>query len=71
MIADYDSWEYPLWQMGRTGGLTFVHTGASRAPDARDVPCLWIGLDPAPDWRPSPQLRLLWQQPPLSLWQAP
>jgi hypothetical protein len=71
MIADYDSWEYPLWQMGRTGGLTFVHTGARRAPDARDVPCLWIGLDPAPDWRPSPQLRLLWQQPPLSLWQAP
>jgi hypothetical protein len=69
LFADYDSWEYPLWQMGRAAGLTFAHAGVPRRPHDRGGPCLWIGLDPAPEWRPSNQLHLLWQDGPLSLWQ--
>jgi hypothetical protein len=55
--------------MGRRGGLTFVHAGARHDPPDRGRPCLWIGLDPAPEWRPPSQFHLLWQDGPFSLWQ--
>jgi len=80
LFADYDSWEYPLWALGRssrvrlkpdtTGPLTFVHEGAARGttrPPGRNA-CLWIGLDPAPEWRPPAQLHAIWRDGPFSLW---
>ena len=71
MVADYDSWEYPLWAMGHPAGLTFVHMGAARGttrPRGGD-PCLLIGLDPPPGWQAPRQLHLLWHDGPLWLWQ--
>jgi len=70
LVADYDSWEYPLWALGRPTGLRFSHQPRSlRAPLAPDADaCLWIGLDPPPELRPPSSLHLLWQEPPLSLW---
>lgn len=71
LVADYDSWEYPLWSLGRSAGLTFVHKGAARGLAALPQgggPCLWIGLDPPPEWRPPSYLHLIWHDGPLSLW---
>ena len=70
LFADYDSWEYPLWSLGRSSGLTFVHEGAARGAvlSQGSGPCLWIGLAPPPEWKPPDHLRLIWRNGPLSLW---
>jgi hypothetical protein len=71
LFADYDSWEYPLWSLGRSSGLTFVHEGAARGAAVLSQgsgPCLWIGLAPPPEWKPPNHLRLIWRNGPLSLW---
>ncbi len=70
LFADYDSWEYPLWAMGRSSGLTFTHEGAMRGttrPSGTNA-CAWIGLDPAPEWRPPNTLRPIWHEGPFSIW---
>jgi hypothetical protein len=71
MVADYDSWEYPLWALGRPAGLTFVHMGAARGTTRPrgGEPCLLIGLDPPPGWQAPRQLHLIWHDGPLWLWQ--
>lgn len=70
LFADYDSWEYPLWALGRAAGLTFVHEGAERGttrPSGANA-CVWIGLDPAPEWRPPSGLHAVWHEGPFSIW---
>jgi len=72
LFAEYDSWEYPLWSLGRPAGLTFVHEAAAGGTPARPQgggPCLWIGLEPPPEWRAPSHLHLRWRDGPLSLWQ--
>ena len=70
LFADYDSWEYPLWALGRSSGLTFLHEGAARGTTRPSGPnaCVWIGLDPAPEWRPPNRLRAIWHEGPFSIW---
>lgn len=70
LFADYDSWEYPLWVMGKSSALTFVHEGTMRGttrPSGTNA-CAWIGLDPAPEWRPPTGLHVIWHEGPFSVW---
>ena len=70
LFADYDSWEYPLWVMGKSSALTFVHEGTMRGttrPSGANA-CAWIGLDPAPEWRPPTGLHAIWHEGPFSIW---
>jgi hypothetical protein len=67
LFADYDAWEYPLWALGRSGGLTFVHQVGAMTPPG-DAPCAWVGLEPPPEWRPPASLHLTWHEGLLSLW---
>jgi len=47
--AGYDSWEYPLWSMGRRHRLTFHH----EQPIGSGTDCAVVGLDQPPGWRPA------------------
>jgi dolichyl-phosphate-mannose-protein mannosyltransferase len=52
LVAGYDSWEYPLWALGREYDLHFVH----RAPAATGEParefCATVAIDQPAGWRP-------------------
>jgi 4-amino-4-deoxy-L-arabinose transferase-like glycosyltransferase len=57
LVAGYDSWEYPLWALGRKHDLHFVHRdpvradpGQSRAPAGSS--CATVALDQPASWRP-------------------
>jgi hypothetical protein len=48
----YDSWEYPLWALGRSRNLGFEPYQADRTMISDSGPCATIALDQPPDWRP-------------------
>ena len=48
--TSYDSWEYPLWVLGRKHGLRFEHF---QSESAAAPPCAVVGLDQPVDWRPA------------------
>jgi hypothetical protein len=50
--AGYDSWEYPLWALGRRLGMTFVHGSGPSSEPASSKPCALVALDQPPEWRP-------------------
>ncbi len=56
--AAYDSWEYPLWALGRPDHITFEHyspeaTDPERPSAAAGRDCAVVGLDQPAGWRPS------------------
>jgi hypothetical protein len=57
LAAGYDSWEYPLWAMGRKHDLRFRHlrpvtgaAGTTHPPSG--TPCAVVGLDQPAGWKP-------------------
>jgi 4-amino-4-deoxy-L-arabinose transferase-like glycosyltransferase len=76
LVAAYDSWEYPLWAMGRPRRLTVVHIepGKLRPGEtgpAGAAPCATVALDQPPGWRPGQPPRErgpLFSDPPISVW---
>jgi hypothetical protein len=56
LVAGYDSWEYPLWALGRAQALGFTHRESAKAragqtPALGDF-CATVVLDHPADWRP-------------------
>jgi hypothetical protein len=55
--AGYDSWEYPLWALGRRDHISFEHYSPEATdperPSAADRDCAVVGLDQPAGWRPS------------------
>lgn len=49
LTTGYDSWEYPLWSMGRAHRLALRH----EQPGGFGSECARIGLDQPPGWRPA------------------
>ena len=76
LVAAYDSWEYPLWAMGRPRQLGFVHLEPGKLRPALTGPagagpCATVALDQPPGWRPGhlPGDRgPLFSDPPISVW---
>lgn len=54
LVAGYDSWEYPLWALTRSGGVRFTHVPAGREDPAL---CAVAALQPEP---PATAGRLVW-----------
>jgi len=76
LAAGYDSWEYPLWALGRRGGLTFEHdrppdAAANSVPPAGQTPCALVALDQPKGWRPadrSPAAVPVFVDGPVAVW---
>ena len=57
LVAGYDSWEYPLWALGRRGHLSFEHyppadPAPTGGPRAGPRWCAVVALDRPKGWRP-------------------
>ena len=73
LVAGYDSWEYPLWALGRASALRFDHLppGAGSGGGPSPAPCAVVGLDQPSGWRPpqaGAKAELLFESGPLSVW---
>ena len=76
LVAAYDSWEYPLWAMGRPRRLSVVHLEPGKLRPGEPgspgpAPCATVALDQPPGWRPGhlPRDRApVFSDPPISVW---
>jgi hypothetical protein len=61
--AGYDSWEYPLWALGRSGGpgirfeQVLVENATGRLAAAPAGHCALVAIDQAADWEPNGPFR--------------
>jgi hypothetical protein len=73
LVAGYDSWEYPLWALGRASALRFEHLPPVGDPEpaSSPAPCAVVGLDQPSGWRPAQagvQAELLFAGGPIAVW---
>jgi len=76
LVARYDSWEYPLWALGRTHALGFTHQEslkgrASLTPGLAGASCATVVLDHPADWRPgylAPEVTPRFSSPSVTVW---
>jgi hypothetical protein len=73
LVAGYDSWEYPLWALGRAAALRFEHLPPPESPGTAPAPaaCAVVGLDQPAGWRPrqaGKEAELRFESGPLSVW---
>ena len=76
LVGAYDSWEYPLWAMGRPRGLRWVHLEPGKLRPGETgplggMPCATVVLDQPPGWRPGHiplEREPLFSDPPISVW---
>ena len=53
LVASYDSWEYPLWALGRDDGMSFQHVPPGNRAAQPNTPCALVALDQPANWRPA------------------
>jgi hypothetical protein len=76
LVTGYDSWEYPLWALGRKPALRFVHREsakirAGQTPVLAGESCATVVLDHPADWRPgqlSPEVTPIFASPSVTVW---
>lgn len=76
LVAAYDSWEYPLWALGRHVDLHFENLGSARTEPSSEeatsgTPCAVVGLDQKEGWIPPLRVRRalpVYSESPLIVW---